>query len=60
MLNLFTAHRETLNTMYVTTRDMPQDEFSDGIRLTLGIYLQILSDAVSVLDAIIAYLPRHV
>lgn len=58
MIETLIAHRETLQKMAVTTRDIDQEQFSPGLRITLGIYAMILDDGLSVLNSIIDHLER--
>lgn len=58
MIDLLQSHRDTLAEFLVTTRNTPLDGLSVGFRLTLGIYAQILIDAVSVLNSMIAFLEQ--
>jgi hypothetical protein len=53
------SHRDTLQNFIVTTsRDIPSEMLSSRIGQALGICLQILQDAVSVLNSLIEYLDQ--
>lgn len=56
MLDTLRAHREALENMLVTARYTPAEPVAPALRITLGIYAQILSDGISTLGTIIAYL----
>ena len=58
MQDLLASHRETLEKLAVTTRDIDQEPLSVGLRLLLGAYAQILEDGLSVLNSIIAHLEK--
>lgn len=58
MLNQLQDHHTTLSEMLVTARYMASDELSIGLRITLTICLQILTDALSVLKSIIGHLSK--
>lgn len=59
MIETLKSHRETLEKMRVTTCDIDQDGLNPGLRLTLRIYIQILTDGVSLLNSLIDYLTVH-
>jgi hypothetical protein len=56
MIEILTSQRAMLEKMLVTVRDIDQGTFSAGIRLTVGIYIQILQDGLSVLNSLISHL----
>ena len=58
MRDLLASHRDTLEKLCVTARDIDQEPLSVGFRLLLGIYTQILEDGLSVLNSMIAHLER--
>jgi hypothetical protein len=59
VLDLFRSHRETLSSFLVTARYTPLERLPVGLRLALGIYLQILADGISILNSIITYLDHE-
>ena len=58
VIDTLTSHRDTLEKLAVTTRDLEQEPLSVGLRLLLNAYAQILDDGLSVLNSIIAHLER--
>lgn len=59
MLDTLRAQHATFQKFATVTENYRHSErLPVGIRLTLGIYLQILSDAISTLTAMIEYLDR--
>ena len=57
MLEALRAHRDTLqNYILTTSRGFSLEMLSEGIGRAVGIYFQILQDAVSVLNSMIVYL----
>jgi hypothetical protein len=59
ILETLRAHRDALQNFIVTSsRDIPLETLSSGVGLALGICLQILQDAVSVLNSLIEYLDQ--
>jgi hypothetical protein len=56
MIETLKSHRDLLSQCRVTASYTPLEKSAVGFRLTMGIYLQILDDAVSVLNSLIDYL----
>ena len=59
MLDTLISHRASLQTFHATASDIPTEPLSIGLRLTLGIYTVILSDAISVLTSLIEFLSHE-
>ena len=58
MIEILQTHRDTLERLAVTTRDIDQETLPVGLRLTLRIYIHILEDGLSVLKSLIEHLTR--
>lgn len=56
MIETLQTHRAMLEKMRVTTRDIDQERLPVGARLTLQIYIMILTDGLSVLGSLIDHL----
>jgi hypothetical protein len=56
MLADLRAHHAILERLVVASRQMPTEPVPIGVRLSFAIYLNVLEDAVSVLNSIIEYL----